>query len=137
MGLLGRHIFRRADAGSRPCQVGPLVQRLGDAKIGQQRATFPAHEHVCGLDVAVDDTLAVRVVKRIAQLGADRDSLIHRHGSPRDQLLESTTFCIVHHDIVDAVGHPGIVDVQDIGVAELGHSQGLPAKAGDELLIVG
>ena len=76
LGLLGAHVFERADDRAVLGEQGPLgqplVDRLGDAEVdhlGHRLAVVERDQHVRRLDVAVDDPLLVRVLDRLA----DRD----------------------------------------------------------------
>ncbi len=74
LGLLGRHVGQRSHhlAGCREAlRAGdagdPEVHQLGAAP----RGLLVAHDHVLGLDVAVDDAALVRVREAVAEIGRD------------------------------------------------------------------
>ncbi len=79
--LLGAHVRRRADHLAELGEerlVGELaVGRLGDAEVDDLRhrhAVVQRHEHVGGLDVAVDDALLVGVLDRVADLDEELEA---------------------------------------------------------------
>ena len=63
-GLLGAHVVRRADHGTRPGHARRRVVGAGDAEIGQGRGAVITQQDVVGLDVAMDESLLLRVVDR-------------------------------------------------------------------------
>jgi len=65
--LLGRHVCRcpqRHTGGGQPLPPGGLAHRFRDAEVRNQGVP-PRQHHVVGLDVAMHDALAVRVVQCI------------------------------------------------------------------------
>ena len=78
--LLGREVPRGADdrAGSR--QVAPALG-LRDAEVGDLDGPDVGDEHVRGLDVAMDDAVAVRMVERRGHAACDAHGLIDPEGA--------------------------------------------------------
>jgi len=99
--LLGRHVARRPDddagAGRRGRQrrrVRDVARRvaaeLRDPEVEDLDAPAVGHEHVVGLDVAVDHARAVRGGEPVGQLGRDPHDVAQRDrrlGDPRAQRL--------------------------------------------------
>jgi hypothetical protein len=129
-GVLRGHVLGGADADARPRQARGLVEQPGNAEIGQQGA------HV-GLDVAVDDALLVGVVQGIGQLGGDGDGQIDLQRPAVDLVPQRAAAGIAHGYVVDAVDDAGVVDMQDVGMVELGHGQCFPPEAGNECRVPG
>ena len=82
LGLLGAHVFGRADQAAMLGEEGFLgearVGGLGDAKVDDLDAGLAVYftdEHVAGLDVAVDDALRVGVLHGGADLGEQFEPL--------------------------------------------------------------
>jgi hypothetical protein len=81
--LLGAHVAERTDGepGARQLGAPGGADRLGDAEVGDYRMPF-GQEDVLGLDVSVDEPLAVRVAQRAGHLSRDR-----QRGCESDGLL--------------------------------------------------
>ena len=77
--LLGRHVGPGADRHRELLgqQVGQLLVAR-QAEVDQHRLAVVAQDDVAGLQVEVDDVLAVQVVQRDRDLDADLDDLVER-----------------------------------------------------------
>jgi hypothetical protein len=89
-----------------------------------------------GLDVAVDDPVAVRVAERgedLARVGdRDRD---RARAAREDQLLQRSPLDVLHDDEVGAVRLAAVVDRDDVLVREPGRVRRLAPEPLDELLV--
>ena len=76
--LLGRHVGRRAErqAGAGDRRLPRLVERLGDAEVGDQRVAV-RDQHVVGLDVPVNDAVPVGIAQRVGHVAQDPHGLGH------------------------------------------------------------
>ena len=75
--LLGRDVVGRAEhaaVGGQPV----LVERAGDAEVGDLGRALVVDQHVLGLDVAVDDVVRVGAAERAGDLDRVGDRLVHR-----------------------------------------------------------
>src|SRR5579872_1164347 len=118
--LLGRHVIGRADGG-REAEPGEPPGRFvhGDAEVEELDRPVLADDDVVGLEVAVDDPLAVEIDDRAADLARERDRLVHRdalsflHDGAQGPALRE-----LHHEV-----HPalllGLEDPDDVRVREL------------------
>ena len=69
--LLGRHVLGRADHQAGLREVG-VLDRLGDAEVGDLHPAVAAQQDVGGLHVAVHEPGAVGGVERLGDLGGER-----------------------------------------------------------------
>ena len=54
------------------------VRCAGDTEVGQAEVVVVLHEHVAGLDVAMDDALSMRVVERSGDLAQQLAGAVER-----------------------------------------------------------
>ena len=59
-----------------------MLHRERDAEVGDERLAV-MQENVLGLDVAVDDAVAVRVVERARDFGRDAHRVVDREAASR------------------------------------------------------
>jgi len=137
LGLLGRRVAGRAqDRAGRLGHRG-VGQRPGEPEVGDPESAVVAEEQVGGLEVPVDQALAVGVVQPAGGFEADEGGLgdaeapaLVEHGSQRpapDELGDQ------EGDVVLAP----VVDGQQVGVVESGGGLGLRAEAADERSVIG
>ena len=141
LGLLGAHVFERADhraeLGEHRLFGQPLVDRLGDAEVdhlGHGLAVVERHQHVRRLDVAVDDPLLMGVLDRLADGDEQLQPLLRREVIAVAVLGDRHALDQLHHEVRAAgVGGAGVEDAGDVGVVH--HRQGLAfgLEAGDDL----
>ena len=137
--LLGRQVGGGAEHGADLGDVG-LLGRLGDAEVGELDHAVAAAQQVAGLDVAVDDLVAVRVGEPAARLGEDLDRLVGGQRAALAQDLRARLPVDVLHDdevAVRLVVEPEVEDLDDVGVHEPGGGQRLALEARHEARVVG
>ena len=119
--MLRAHVGRCPDAHPRLREGLALdhAQRLADAEIRDQRMPVLQHD-VLGLDVAVHDSVTVRVVERPRDFGRDAHRLAHRE---QLRLIQSVAHRAPldawHHVVQRTVGLTGVVEWEDMRVREL------------------
>jgi hypothetical protein len=97
------------------------IERLGETKIEHFHDAIAAHFDVCGLQVAVHDTVVVRRRQRIGELRRDGHGFSERNRSLADPIRERRALDQFHDD----AGGPFLpspplqpVDLRDVGMIE-------------------
>ena len=119
LNLLGRHVFERAN--HRALGAGGLARVLntGHTKVGQLDATAGFNQQIGGLDVAVNDALLVRIVKRREQVAHDAQGLLQCVDVPPVQVvLEVIALNELHHQVSDVQVTVRVVYADNIGVLQ-------------------
>ena len=120
--LLRAHVLRRADHHPLGGQLrrGRIVGRLGDPEVGHEHVSGGIEQDVVGLDIAVDDALAmgvregVRNLPRNARRVADGQALV-----ALQELAQRRAVHAPHRDVEDLVPVPAnLVDLHDVRVLE-------------------
>ena len=62
-------------------------REFGQAKIENFGVAAISHKNVCGLNVAMNDSFAVRGIERVGDLDAQRDQSLQFHGTTGDAVL--------------------------------------------------
>ncbi len=129
-GLLGREIVRRpeddARAGARARAAAP-VRHLGDAEVeqahrGRTARRVEGDEHVLRLEITVDDPRAVGRIQRLEH----RDARAHRRvdveaADAQERRAHRLAVEVLHHEVGAHFTHPGVDDLDDVGVADAAH----------------
>jgi hypothetical protein len=127
--LLGRHVVRGAEhapVGGQPL----LVERAGDAEVGDLGRALLVDQDVLRLDVAVDDVARVREAERSRDLDRVGDRLPDRQfAEAADAVLERLALDVLEDDERAPVLLAGVDHAHDVGVRELGHRARLAAEA--------
>jgi hypothetical protein len=139
--LLGRHVDQGPDqhavigdvAGAeldvRAADIVTAGDQLGDAEVEDLDGAGPGHEHVVGLEIAVDDAELV---------GADEGADHRRHqldGPPRrqrpaaQQARQRIAFQVLEDQVGLAAPLAGVVDDDDVVVGAAGGGPGLDQEA--------
>ena len=122
--LLGRHIGRRADRGSRVGQRrhrrrrrGLVVDELGDAEVEHLHVAARRNDDVGGFQVAMDDAPGVRRLERVGELESPFDQLIRRH-LLADARVERPALEQLHHEIRTALVLADVIDRADVRMVD-------------------
>ena len=109
----------------------------GDPEIRQERVALVVDEDVGRLDVAVDDTRAVRRLQRAAQLIDHRGGLRGAQGVVFEHGRQAPASHQPHHEVRRTGLAPIVVERNDVRVLELGDQLRLGLEASDEVGVVG
>ena len=104
----------------------------GDAEVGELDDVAVGDEQVSGLDVAVDDAVAVGVLEAAARLGDDLDALVDvEMAAVAQQLGARIARHVLHHDevLVAALVEAEVEHLDDVRVHEPGGGERLAAEA--------
>jgi len=138
--LLGGHVLERpqdrplgrevpALGGQRGDErAGAGAVLLGKAEVHQLRPGLREH-HVPRLQVAMDDPLLVRPLERIGDLGRVAQHLLRRQRAALQALGQRLALEQLHHEVVDPVLGPHVVERANVGMVEAGDGAGLALEA--------
>ena len=77
--MLGRHVWQRAHERSRLRDSGSpsaIVEQERDTEIKNLRTTLCRERDVPGLEVAVEEPVAVRIVQRLGDAGTESEDVV-------------------------------------------------------------
>ena len=143
--LLRRHVGDRAhDApvlgdglrllGGVVARIG-VVAQLGEAEVEHLEPPVRREHHVLGLQVAVQDALAVRRAHGVGECDREREEALHREAARGDLLAERLALDELHRQEAQAVRFLDRVQHHDAGMAERGDRLRLALEALDLLRV--
>jgi len=137
--LLGGHVVGGAHDDIGPGEAaGGTGGGAGEAEVGELGAPILGEEDIGGLDVAVDDALAVRELQGIANLAGDGEGLLGIESGPAQDAAEVGAVHVFHDEIeVALAGLAEVVHGDDAAMLELGEGAGFALKAGEEIAVGG
>jgi hypothetical protein len=86
---------------------------------GQLRARLREHD-VAGLQIAVGDTLAVRLVQRVGNLDGELQYLLYRQRTFLQPLRQRLAFQILHYEEINSVLMADVVEDADVWMIQAG-----------------
>ena len=130
--LLRAHVFRRshelAELGEHGLIGAALVDRLGDAEVdhlGDGAAVDLLHQHICGLQIAVDDALLMGVLHGFADGQEELEALARIEAAIVAIFRDGDAVDVLHHEKWAPVrGDVGVEDAGDVGMVH--HRERLP-----------
>ncbi len=133
--LLRRDIVGRAHNHARLRQRG-RVQRLGDAKIGQQRFVALVEQHVARFDITVNNAALVSRVESIRKLAGKPNNAIGRQPLlTLQQLGQRRSRQQLHGQEKEAFGVAHIVNGRDMRVIQLRGGDCFAAKSLHDIVV--
>ncbi len=128
-GLLGGDVVGRtqhAPVGGQPL----LVERAGDAEVGDLAGAFFVYEHVLWFDVPVNDVAGVRGPERAGDLDGVSDGFSDRQpAAAADALLERLALHVLEDDVWPSLVLAGIDHAHHVRMVELGDGARLAPEA--------
>ena len=115
--LFRRHIIWRAHHGAAVCHL--LRCDAGHTEIGDLGDGIVVHDDIGGLDVAVHDAFAMRVIERprgLAQQAEQRLAL--RRMACAEQFFQRWSVDVLHEDVRHALFFRDVVNRDDVGMRE-------------------
>ena len=107
-----------------------LVERAGDAEVGDLGGALLVDQDVLGLDVAVDDVAGVGGAEGAGDLDRVGDRLVDGQAAhAADAVLQRLALDVLEDDVRPAVLLAGVDDADDVRVGELGDRARLAAEA--------
>ncbi len=110
--------------------LAALLGRLGESEVQDLRLTGGGHEHVLGLEVAVDQAGVVRGLQAAAGLDEHREHLLAGPRARAQPRLEGGALDELHGDEDAVAVGADVVHCDDVGVAQAGHRLGLAQQSG-------
>ena len=110
------------------------VGQAGDAEIGDLHVVTRLDHDVGGLDVAMDDAMAVGEVERLRDLRSQGGRAVHRQSPRRVQLaVQAHAVDELHGQVAHPIELADVVDGHDVGVLEPGGDHGFALEAVHEI----
>ena len=105
------------------------LEQFRQAEVEHFHPAVASYHHVRGFQVAMDDACLVRPPESVGDLHAVAQRLGHAEPARRDDVLERSSFGVLHDDEVDAAFRTDVVDGDDVGVVECARSPRLLEEA--------
>ncbi len=133
-GLLTARLLRRDIVGGAEGHAGlghgGGERALGDAKVGDLDLAIWPDDDILWLDVAMNEAHTVGGIQALRHRLGDQDGLLDwQRAAALSSTLRSLPSTLFHPVIVDVAVEPNIIDIDDIGVAQIGRRLRLVVEA--------
>ncbi len=118
--MLGCHV-REGPSERLGAGAGVLGDRRRDPEIDDACPAIAVHEHVLGLEIAVDDARAVRRSESVAGTPEHRQHLSPRPRPLGEPATQGGTGDVIHDQKRGAIGERDLVDCDDVRVRQASH----------------
>ncbi len=122
-----RHVLRRGRGRSQALHRRDRNENFGQAEVEKLDSRLRDHR-IGRLQVAVDDPLAVRRLEGRGDLGSEPQCLIEGQQPSGEAFCKGLPLEQFHHEVLDAVLIPDIVERADVRMRELRDRLGLPLE---------
>ena len=119
--LFRRHVVRCSHHFTRlrqPLRCRVCSDEPGQAEVGDFYPPRFVHQDVLGLDVAMDDALVMRILKRFADLRHDGQRLARLQLAVRQQVPQRHAIDELHQEVVKTIGLAEIVNGHDVRMVQ-------------------
>ena len=113
-----------------------LGPKLGQPEVQQLRPRLGQHD-VGGLEITMDDSLAMRLVERVGDLGRDLQRLLERERPFLETRCQRLALQMRHDDKVRAIDAADVVDAADVRMVQRGDRTSFALETGPQFGIVG
>jgi hypothetical protein len=129
--LFGRHVRKRADDHSRlrHSSISCAGKKNRQPEVEDLRLTIASEDDVAWLEIAMKNSLTVRVIERVGDFGAERQDVVDRKRSLRKALFDASPCDVLHDEEVVSVLRIEIEDRCDAGVRQPRENEGFASKA--------
>ena len=136
--MLGRDVTGRAEDGECPCQVARGIEPLGEAEVADQRFTLAVEEDVAGFQVAMENSLPMRVLHGARDLRDQPNAFARLVTQGRPDFLQAPARRVFHAEVGHAfVGLAYFVDRENVGMIETGRGFGFAPETRQRLARIG
>ena len=111
--------------------------QFGQAEVENLPMTRICDENICGLDVSMNNSLAVSRVERVSNLDSQVEHLFQRNGLACDAVFQGLAFQKLHGDEGRAVLLVNLVDGANVGMIQGRSSLRLAVKTSQSLRVFG
>ena len=130
--ICARREERRCHPGLPPTSVGST--EFGEAEVEQRCASRREHD-VGRLQIAMDDSMEVRVIERAADLDGISERFVERHSPILQPRCQRFTLEVLHDEEIDLTMTPDVEERADVRVHQRGNCPRFPCEAGAMLRI--
>ena len=113
--LFRTRVFRRQKPIHSLCFVGN-IQNLSDTEIQKLRFTVRVDKNVRGLEVAMNDQISMRIRDCITNGKEQHED--GTHIEPCDELVDTRSVHVFHHEVRMSTGVTGVEQVRDAGMVQ-------------------
>jgi hypothetical protein len=127
--LFRGHVGRRTEDLTGDCQLSSRIEDLGQTEIGDVWLAIGVKQHVCRLQIAMQDTMRVGVLHCAGDLLQTFGGLARQQGTLAQYARQRRPIDKLHRVVRDAIALARLENLHDIGMVQTRGGLGLDAKA--------